>query len=511
VKLVFALWVAVLAYLSVKHQQFVQGFLVVLLAMHCLHKAEGTSMLLIPLVVMSERCYQSAVALGHSPVTFVGVAFVSYIASLGASEATALSLSAVTAAGCGTFYALTRDAIQSLALLSSIVTGVVVITKLERLIQRSEAVIVGHLSSILIVDAVTNNNLAAPSGSQRVAAAITTFPHVAMRYTLLCVFVVAMGMSMLSNRGIGEKWSRQKKTAFFYSLFFAAIGGAFFVCYFQFEENPVVWLWAFIHSSRLRLGALLLWFTGIPLSVLFVDLFCGNMKPAARRKMFHFIAVVAFGPVAIADPPFLAMAIGTATAIGIVLEVARYHGVSGSVTVSKFVEGHIDDRDTNVVRTHLYLIFGLGCSSILYLRSELVLSRPAPLLLELTVHLLPGIVSLGIIDSFAALGGTLSSSRCPLSRIPFVCNRVFTLPKNSSLGHKTVSGLLSGFFAGSLAWALLIFVAFRAPPSWQLLNAFVAIAIAALLEVVLDAVDNLALPLAVYGMVMTISALQYSK
>jgi hypothetical protein len=492
-----------LAWLSLVAHQPVQA-MVAILAMWSLVTCpvDGDALMFFPLLFLSERCLQNVMSLGHSPLLFYGACLISFIQKGSMSWA---SIS-VGLTGLSVFSALTLNLGIAAGCCIHVAVSLFTTAKLSLSMTHREVILIGHLCGFFASDAVTNTNLR----SAEKLATITSFPHVGGCLALVCAMAVGLAVSIGSRclasppesirkqikGGLQTRQSGFAVALLFWTLTGTCVGCAYLYASYQFEEDAFVWLWAYLHGSKLRLYSLALWLTGIPIAVLCVAVFGGDLRLVVRRKLFHFIGVVAFVIPTIRDPSFMGFSAAVATALGVLCEIGRFHQVPGFRMVGRFLATHIDDRDNGTIRTHLYLIFGMVFPAILRHRYEFVTSRPLPGVAELMLDLAPGIFALGIQDSLAAIIGSSASIkwRKPLSAL-FV-SRFFPSSLNASLMRKTIIGTTAGIAVSCGVWASLL--ALLRAPAWLhplTLGSFVPIIFTGIFEAVTDGVDNLEIPI----------------
>lgn len=252
----------------------------------------------------------------------------------------------------------------------------------------------------------------------------------------------------------------------------------------------------YILNDSARLWIVTAWVLIIPASVLYIHLATSWMRKTIRRKMFHFLAVCSFTVPTIIAPEFLCMCISIVSSICIIIEVGRFHHVLGFNFFSKFMKSHIDARESifGVVRSHIYLMYGFGMS-LLFGHRFLGTSLSSPV--SFITNLVPGIVSLGIVDTMAAIGGTVFGGGNKLSI--FLINKWFPSHLNTAVEHKTFAGVFSGAFFGVIFWLCtqeLICVYFiEVCPELRAYPTVPMIIMVSVFESLSDGIDNLQLPL----------------
>ena len=513
-KAIVALCSLYLSWLSLTSQQPVQALVALVTLLNVLvgSPQHGDALMFFPLLFLSERCLQNVMALGHSPLLFYGASMIAHLQVAPLSWASA----AVAVTGLSVFSALTLEWPLAVGCFAHVGVGMLATSRLQSVTNQRESVLLGQLFGFFVADAITNVNLE----SAEKLDTVTSFPYVGGRLALLSAMLVALLMATLQNNFLlkgsstkpnpaeqggclkKQKHSSRpgdgslKRSILFWLVTSITVGTSYMYATWLFGEDAFVWLWAYLHGSKLRLYSLALWFTGIPIAVLAVNIFGSSAKLVVRRKMFHFIALAAFVYPLVRDPSFMAFSAMVATALGAIGEVARYHRVAGFNAVDRFLSANIDDRDQGAVRTHLYLLFGMVFPAIFRHRLDFVTSRVMPGVAELMLDVVPGLIALGVLDAFAAIAGSSQFQKKHGRMLSFVfSSRIFPVSLNPSLGHKTTVGTAAGILAGCAAWLLLLFVV-RAPSWGHPLTAasFAPVVIAGVFEAVTSGVDNLEIP-----------------
>lgn len=527
------MWALLLAYMSWQAQFRMQAATLLTLCSVALTSDHGESRLLMPLIFLSERSLDHAMDLGHSPILFYASTLLSYL-SLIAARAEGRGKSArdrnvvvetvlYAVVGLCVLYFIVKDKVISLGAFAYVLSGYIFFLKLLPLVGDNEAILIGSLVGFYMCDICVNNNLSIDGGRESVLSLNapgyrTSYTHIASRGMILCTIYIVTLVSALSRWCLvptnkNSKSSRRRVSRKRITLVFCVanivVGLVLaLVISYQFRANVVHWLWAYIVSSRFRFWTLVSWFTTLPISVYAVDALTTSVQPTVRRKLFHFIGVVAFTPSMMIDPPFMAFAFSTAISACVMIEVARHYNVYGASHITRFMARHIDERDhlDGVVRTHIYLLIGLGVSSMMRYRHQPMDGNPVPAIIELSVNVIPGIVSLGIVDACAAITGStlFLGSRRTLGR--YLKNALFTERANTSITHKTTTGTLGGLVCGLVFWAVILAIA-EVPFTGPVLYSFTMIAVCTLTECFMDGIDNLQLPLVVLGAVSNLFAL----
>lgn len=255
-------------------------------------------------------------------------------------------------------------------------------------------------------------------------------------------------------------------------------------------------------TNSLRIWIIVMWATIIPVSVLCVHFTGHSVEKVIRRKFFHLLAFVAFVVPAFVIPQFLSFAISTCTALFIVLEMGRYCHVKGISYFSIFLIAHIDSRESvkGVVRSHIYLLYGLGVSIFFNYRLHCTVPNTV---IDVSANVLPGLVGLGLVDTGAAVGGKLFGKGNELSH--FFSSPFFPPHLNSSISHKTWPGLIFGCLFGLVVWTPF-FQYYKDPSSTTMdyIKTCLVVVASGVLESFSDGIDNLQLPLFTLAALYTI-------
>lgn len=527
------IWACLLAWVSWQAQFRMQACSILTLCTVALTSEHGETRLLMPLIFLSERCLDHAMNLGHSPILFYASTLLSYL-SLIASRAEQRGKSAQdrnVVAGIALYavvgfivvFFIVKDKVISFGGVVYVVAGYIFYVKLCPLLGDNEAILVGSLVGFYMCDICVNNNLSTHGGRESVLLLNapgyqTSYTHIASRGMILCTIYIVTVISVFSrfclvptnknSKSSRRHISRKRITVIFWvSVVTVGLTLALVISY-QFRANVFYWLYGYLVSSRFRTWTMVCWLVLLPLAVYLVDILSVNVRQTVRRKLFHFIAVISFTPSIMIDPPFMAFAFSTAISACILVEVARYYNIYGAHRISHFIAHHIDDRDSldGVVRTHIYLLIGMGISLMMRYRHLSTDAKPVPAIIELSINVIPGIVSLGIVDACAAIIGSsyFLSSRRTLGR--YLKNHLFTERANTSITHKTTTGTLGGLLCGMLFWVLILAIA-EVPIAGPVWYTFTMIAACTLTECFMDGIDNLQLPLVVLGAVNNLFAL----
>ena len=200
-------------------------------------------------------------------------------------------------------------------------------------------------------------------------------------------------------------------------------------------------------------------------------------KTVLWRKFFHFIVLVLFGPLLVSDEerhvhePLIALAGIMVLWLFMILEVFRLTG-RPSRKLAGFLN-HVmrplldkKDKGSRIVTSHMELLFAIVF--------PVWLAQVVGGIFADRAYVLSGLLTVGIGDSAAALGGIC------LSKSPH------KLPWNSNRSTKSVEGLLS--FVAAINLALWVIGA------WDTISAAASL-LTAISEAYIPKYDNAALPL----------------
>ncbi|EKG03102.1 dolichol kinase, putative [Trypanosoma cruzi] len=528
---VIMMWVVLLAVMSWNANHSMQSLTILFLSTVALTSPHGESRMLLPMLFLSEHLLDNLFSSGRSPLEFYASTLLSYLTLVVCRAARKrkcnenIFIGSVICAAevIVVLYFISEDCVMSFGAAAFVLLGLAFFLALLPVIGENEAVLISSLVGFYICDMVTNNSLTEGESSPHAPGLFTKKTHIAARGAVICAIsmnaVLFLGSKccMVPRVNISKSSERvisvERITILFWSSLVCVVAVIYYLVGFHLREDALMWMINYFTSARHRPWILLLWGGAVPLSVICVERFTGGLRKTARRKLFHFIAVVLFTPVALVDPSFLSLSLSIASSIAILVELSRFYGVYGSSTLNAFMLEHIDGRDSirGAVRTHIYLIYGLGLSMMLRFRYE----RPEPVLefsswMELAIHIIPGLVSLGIVDACAGIVGStfLLSHRRALGR--YLNNSFFTERANSSITHKTTTGTFGGLLCGVLFWLFILLVAGNIREA-DAGHSFILILVCSLTECFMDGIDNLQLPLVVDGAVHTLLAFLVHK
>ena len=568
-KLLVGIWGLVLVWISIQQRGYLQCAVTAMMMFDVFSSAHGDAIILLPLLLLSERCVLSSVSLKHSAMPFVTSALFAHCIKNARSGSWWSFAFFAQGAGLAIPYALGVHPSQGIGAVVYVATGTIAFLTLRRgkAVSEREALLIASLCGFINYDAVVNRTV---DPSLRGVTSVTGFPHIAARSAFIAaqvvLFLVSIAGSKLLNRGDSAPSNGAQErtksradapsgcvsTATFLICLYCGVMAGYGVCFFTFREEPLTWLVAYLISSPMRLRALILWSVGIPLATVGIHFLGKGLILIIRRKLFHLVGIVAFLPMALYDGEFLALSVSVAFSLGAIVECARLHHVRGTAALSSFMVEHVDHRESSsstgegAIRTHLYLILGFALSIIIYMRQQMTVGLPLAPPLLMSVFVVPGIVGLGMMDATAAVVGTMWKSRVtsrilcgsrkgnsktpasvPASLLkvidsevtkgtlgPYLCpegsrlGRLFPIALNPSMRHKTTSGTIAAVVLGETFWVGLFLVGVLGVRDYRVcIPSVVGIAVGAFAEAALDGIDNLELPMIISGLIQTTIAL----
>nr|CAG4634998.1 EOG090X0BFL [Alona affinis] len=131
-------------------------------------------------------------------------------------------------------------------------------------------------------------------------------------------------------------------------------------------------------------------------------IFYWAMKLTILRKYFHGVVVAIYLPGILMDAELLFTASVIALAAFMLLEAVRIYNLEGlGAVLQNSMAGFLDEKDQgSLILTHIYLL--VGCSLPVWIFPETAVTSASEILL-----LCSGVISLGIGDAAASIGGSL--------------------------------------------------------------------------------------------------------
>ena len=126
------------------------------------------------------------------------------------------------------------------------------------------------------------------------------------------------------------------------------------------------------------------------------------MRLTILRKYFHGVVVAIYLPGILLDPELLFTASVLALTAFLLLEAVRLYNLQGlGAILNSSMAGFLDEKDQGcLILTHTYLL--VGCSLPVWIFPSTAATNAAEILL-----LSSGIISLGIGDAAASIGGSI--------------------------------------------------------------------------------------------------------
>lgn len=165
------------------------------------------------------------------------------------------------------------------------------------------------------------------------------------------------------------------------------------------KEDPVVWLWNYIHQSQLRYNVLVGWVSALAVLIPAVFLSANRLSLNTRRKVWHVVLLGSIAyPALIHEPAFTLLSLLGSGVLFVVLEVVRYNRLTpvGQLLYDQLVVFQ-DFKDLKGPLNLLYIFLVLGVTIPIaydHLAEEGV-----------TLRSFIGILALGVGDTFASVIG----------------------------------------------------------------------------------------------------------
>ncbi|KAI9554032.1 putative SMC6 [Daphnia sinensis] len=266
-----------------------------------------------------------------------------------------------------------------------------------------------------------------------------------------------------------------------FTLLFLTITGTLTlpVLYLVLQKNPVIWfLMDFVFLKSTRVYLIIYWFACTLLALIIAWRFGSgsSVKLTVLRKYFHGVIIAVYLPGIFFDVELLFVASVIILAAFLLLETSRLYNLDYVAEVlNKNMTGFLDEKDQgSLILTHIYLL--IGCSLPIWIFPLKSANNATDNLL-----LCSGIISLGVGDTAASIGGTLWGK---------------TKLRGSS---KSFEGTMCSIMAEILfVLALFYFGVFGVSPSLPWFSFIVSSIITSLVEACTSQVDNLILPLVMY-------------
>ncbi|XP_068230409.1 dolichol kinase isoform X2 [Palaemon carinicauda] len=248
-----------------------------------------------------------------------------------------------------------------------------------------------------------------------------------------------------------------------------------------------LWLLDVLSSSSLRLS-LLAWWGGLALLSLLITVWArrkSSLATTVLRKVYHVVIVLVFTPGLLLDPAITHLAAAAAMMLLCLLEFIRMEGLEPiSSIISTAFATFLDEKDGGVlILSHIYLLAGVACP--LWLNPCTIEDIKGTTSLPTSIlPLLAGVLSVGIGDTAASIGGTYFGRRKWFGTKKTVEGSICGI-----LTQMVVVGGLTMFDMVDVTWAI-----------WGRL--LVSTSLVAIVEALTDQVDNIVLPLLLYTSLM---------
>ncbi|XP_072745741.1 dolichol kinase [Anoplolepis gracilipes] len=246
------------------------------------------------------------------------------------------------------------------------------------------------------------------------------------------------------------------------------------ILYIILDQNPVMWVISFVFSSRQRIAIIIYWAICLLLSIFTIIYQISSQSQAttSTRKYFHILAIFVYIPGMIYDLSLLYLASGVMLALCIIIEVIRFLSIPplGEILQQGFTV-FADDKDSSLSLTPIYLLCGLSFP----------LWMPTNNLTLLV--LLSGVLTVGIGDTAASFVGSRWGSHKWLDT------------------EKSVEGTVACLFSQVCIIFGLAYCGF-VDNYRLLLRSILGTVSISLIEGRTNQMDNLALPLLMYGFLM---------
>lgn len=243
------------------------------------------------------------------------------------------------------------------------------------------------------------------------------------------------------------------------------------VLHYVLQASPVLWILCLLAENLTTVKLLLSWIAFSVLAVSAVAFQVKGQKKASTvvRKTFHLLALAVYVPGLILHLCLLYTASGIVFALFVALETLRLLKLPPLAdALNSGFQAFADEKDKSVALTPLYLM--AGCSLPLWL-------HPVPST-QVLLPLLAGLLSVGVGDTAASMCGTW----CGKHKWPG--------------SEKTKEGTAACFL--SQLFVVIALIHFNYIPRTDLLQPTLAIAVTSIVEAITDQVDNIALPLLMY-------------
>uniref|UniRef100_T1J6W6 dolichol kinase n=1 Tax=Strigamia maritima TaxID=126957 RepID=T1J6W6_STRMM len=243
---------------------------------------------------------------------------------------------------------------------------------------------------------------------------------------------------------------------------------------FTLRVDPITWGLSFLVENNKRVSLFGLWLLLLVMSVVFSQSVLSNNrvnKPTTvLRKYFHLMVLGVFIPGIIFDQDFLRISSALLFGIFVLLECLRFFDIP---PISGIINNHfkffLDEKDQGpLILSHIYLL--VGSSIPIWLCSS-------------GIHSFSGVISIGIGDAFASIGGKMFGKH--------------RWPESSKTIEGTIISIVTQLISVKILEKTDIFPVFTT-------YAFTGIIIStSLLEAFTTQIDNLVVPLVFFVLLMS--------
>lgn len=270
--------------------------------------------------------------------------------------------------------------------------------------------------------------------------------------------------------------------AFYIGLVLSGAFMAYPSCMIMVNHEPLSWLFMHCFDTPKRLYLMISWLILTIVAICFVSWYTSHHSESSTvvRKVFHGVVVLAFLPGVVLDPDLMYLACGSVLGVFVMLETVRTLRIPPfGQRIHEAFSMFLDEKDCGAfVLTPVYLFVGCGTPLLLF---------PGRFGFgEITMMLVSGTVSLGIGDTVASVVG----SKIGRHKWPGTV--------------KSIEGTVASI-AAQFAVYLLLLWAFQSP-ILRTETAFLltVLCLNAYLEALTTQVDNLALPVFVYPVMVAL-------
>lgn len=304
----------------------------------------------------------------------------------------------------------------------------------------------------------------------------------------IATHIVQMGLFTLICQSLityKYKWFR-RPIPFYLLLLSLSFLFLVVILYGLIKQNTFIWMLNLFTVSQRRVYLTLYWVISVVVAMLAIRWQVGRAKKATTisRKIFHVLAVVVYIPGLLFECTILYLASGVVFGVLIFVELLRILNIPpfGNTLQSIFVV-YSDDKDEGVFAlTQLYLL--VGCSLPLWIHPALCdVTDSAGVYL---VPLMAGLLSTGMGDTCASVVGVTWGRRTWQGTRKTIVGTVACI-----LGQLVVFGGL--YYSGALIGVVT---------RLQMYKWIGAIIVTSMVEAKTSQVDNLALPLIMYMLLL---------